>query len=168
LRLIHPLFGDLMFDGVGLLGCVFVLVLMWDAWKDWQRARVMRGRRRNQLPYSTGRRRPARGFFGKSRVKLALLVIVSGVTAMLVGGRQSPHGTKTSPTTPAGTLNPATGNLSSGNDSNRVDEAILTYQTLPPPHGAGGSAANGNSNTIAPRFENSPKATNNVLNPPDF
>ncbi len=166
LRLIHPLFGDLMFDGVGLLGCVFVLVLMWDAWKDWKRACVMRGRRRNQLPYSTGRRRPPRGFFRKYRTRLALLVIVSGLTAVLVGGRQNPHGNKTSPTTPARTLNPAAGNLSSDNDSNRVDKAILTYQTLPPPHGAGGSAANGISNTIAPRFENSSKATNGILNPP--
>jgi len=87
LRLIHPLFGDLMFDGVGLLGCVFVLVLMGDAWKDWKRACVVRDRRKGRLPYSSGRRRPARGFFRKYRTSLALLVIVSGAVAMLVGGR---------------------------------------------------------------------------------
>ncbi|HKW30789.1 MAG TPA: hypothetical protein VJT54_15765 [Verrucomicrobiae bacterium] len=155
-----------MFDGVGLLGCVFVLVLMWDAWKDWKRACVMRDRRRNQLPYSTGRRRPARGFFGKSRVRLALLVIVSGLTAMLVGGRQIPHGAKIAPSTPAGTLNPAAGKLSSGKDSNRVAEAILTYQTLPPTRGAGGSAVKGGSNVIAPSLGNKPDATDGPLNHP--
>jgi hypothetical protein len=156
LRLMHPLFGDLMFDGAGLLGCVFVLVLMWDAWKDWKQARVRRDRRGSRLPYAAGRRRPARRFFRKSRAGLVLLVIASGVTAMLVGGRQSPHGARTSPTTPAGTLNPAAGNLSSGKDSNRVGESILTYQTLPPPRGAGASVANGNSNAIASPLRKQP------------
>lgn len=168
LRLIHPLFGDLLFDGVGLLGCVFVLVLMGDAWKDWRRARVVRDRRKGRLPYSSGRRRPASGFFRKYRTRLALLVSVSGAAAMLVGGRQNPHGAGTSPTTSARTPNPAAGNLLSGKDSDRIDEAILTYQTLPPSRAPGGSAANGQSNTIAPRVEHSPNPTNGMLHTPDL
>ena len=166
LRLIHPFFGDLMFDGVGLLGCVFVLVLMWDAWKDWKRARVMRLRRRNQLVYSTGSRRRARGFFRKSWARLVLLVIVSGVAVVLVGGRQNLHGGKTSPITPAGTLNSATNNLSGGRDSGRVDGAILTFETLPSPGAAGRSVARGGSNMIAPSFGNKPDATNGTLKHP--
>ncbi len=167
LQLIQPLFGDLMFDGVGLLGCLFVLVLMWDAWKDWNRAGAMRKRRKRQLPYSTSSRRPARGFFRKSRTKLALLVATSSIAVMLVGGRQNPHGDKASPTTPAATLNSATDNNASGNnDSAHPDEAILTYQTLPPESGAGGSIASGNSNAIASHFGNIPDATNSTLNHP--
>jgi hypothetical protein len=166
LRLLYPFFGDLMFDGAGLLSCVFVLVLMWDAWKDWKRARVMRERRRNQLPYSTGSRRPARGFFRKFRARLILLVIVSGVAVVLVGGRQNPHGDKTSPITPAGTLNPATDNLSRGKDSSRVDGAILMFETLSTPGGTNGSVANGYSNTVTSPFGNSPSTTNGTLNHP--
>ena len=162
LQLIHPFFGDLMFDGIGLLGCVFVLVLMWDAWKDWKRAGVMRDRRRNQLAYSTGSRRPARGFFRKSRARLVLLVIVSGVAVALVGGRQNPHGDRTSQTRPAGTLNPGTGNLSKGTGSAHSDGAILTYQTLLSPGGTGDSMVNGNSNVVTSRFKTSPDATNGV------
>lgn len=164
--LIQPLLGDLIFDGVGLAGCGFVLVLMWEAWKDWKRARVMRKRRRSQLPYATGRRRPARSVFGKFRGKLVLLVVASSLALMLVGGRPNPHGDQSAPTTPAGTLNPAAGNLSSGKDSSRLDGVILTFQTLPPPGGTGGSIANGNSNAIASPFGNSPDATNRTLNHP--
>ena len=167
LLLIHPFFGDLMFDGVGLLGCGFVLVLMWDAWKDWKRAGAMRKRRKSRLPYSTGSRRPARGFFGKFRGRLALAVIVSAAAVMLVGGGKNPHSDKTSPTTPAGTLNPAThSHPSSGRDPAHPDEAILTYQTLPPESGTGGSMARGNSNAVASPFGNSPNATNSRLNHP--
>ena len=149
MQLIQPLLGDLMFDGIGLAGCVFVLVLIREAWNDWKRARVMRKRRRSQLPYSTGRRRPARSFFREFQGKLVLLVLASVVVLMLVGGRQNPHGDKTSAARPPGTLNPAADNLSSGKDSSRPDGAILTFQTLPPPNGTGGSIANGNSNAIA-------------------
>ena len=155
-----------MFDGVGLLSCGLVLVLMWDAWKDWKRARVMRLRRRNQLAYSTGSRRPAKGFFRKSRAALVLLIIVSGVAVVLVGGRQNPHGDKTSPITPAGTLNSATNNLSGGKDSGRVEGAILTFETLPSPGGAGRSVTTGSSNMIAPSFEDKPDATNGTLKHP--
>lgn len=42
-QLIHPFLGDLMFDGVGLLGCLFVLFLMWEAWKE-RRIRIRRAR----------------------------------------------------------------------------------------------------------------------------
>jgi hypothetical protein len=160
-QLIHPLFGDLMFDGVGLLGCVFVLVLMWDAGRDWKRARAMRDWRKTQLPYSTGRRRAARSFFRKYRGRLVLLVMVSAVAAMLMGGRQNPHGDKASPA-----MKPGTGNLPGGNDSNRVDAAILTFQTLPPPGGARGSAANSGSNIIAPASVNNPDTTNDLLTHP--
>ena len=167
LQLLHPFFGDLMFDGIGLLGCVFVLGLMRDAWKDWKQAGVMRVRRRNRLPDSTGRRRFARGFFRKFRGKLILLVVASSVAVMLVGGRQNPHGGKASPATATGTSNPATdSNPPRGRDSAYSDQAILTYQTLPPPRGAGDSIVNGNSNGIASYFRTSPDATNGALNHP--
>jgi len=42
-QLIHPVFGDVMFDGIGLAGGLFVLFLMWEAWKEW-RCRVRRTR----------------------------------------------------------------------------------------------------------------------------
>jgi hypothetical protein len=160
LQLIHPFFGDLMFDGIGLSGGVFVLVLMWDAWKDWKRAGVMRVRRRNRLPYSTGRRRAARGFFRKFRGRLVLLLVASNLAVLLVGGRQNPRGDKTSQTTPAGRLNPVTGNLSQGADSAHSDGVILTYQTLFSPSGTDGSMVNGNSNVVASRFRTSPDVTN--------
>jgi len=162
LQLIHPFFGDLMFDGIGLLGCGFVLVLMWDAWKDWKRAGVMRARRRNQLPDSIGRRRSARGFFRKFRGKLVPLAMAAGLAVTLVGGRQGPKSDKTSPTTPAGTLNPATDNQSGGTGSAHSDGDILTYQKLPSPGGTGDKIVNGNSNAAASRFRTGPDATNGV------
>jgi hypothetical protein len=43
LQFIHPVFGDLMFDGIGLAGFLFALFLMWEALKEW-RIRVRRAR----------------------------------------------------------------------------------------------------------------------------
>lgn len=44
LQLIHPFLGDSVMDGVGLAGCLFVLILMWEAWKE-RRIRIRRGKR---------------------------------------------------------------------------------------------------------------------------
>ena len=41
---IQPVLGDMMFDGVGLAGCLFVGFLMWEAWKE-RRIRIRRERR---------------------------------------------------------------------------------------------------------------------------
>jgi len=38
-----PVFGDLMFDGIGLAGILFVLFLIWEALREW-RIRVRRAR----------------------------------------------------------------------------------------------------------------------------
>jgi hypothetical protein len=43
LQFMRPVFGDLMFDGVGLAGLLFVLFLMWELLKEW-RIRVRRAR----------------------------------------------------------------------------------------------------------------------------
>ena len=166
MQLIQPLLGDLIFDGVGLAGGAFVLVLMWEAWKDWKRARDMRKRRRSRLPCSTRRRRPAGSVFRIFRGKLVLLVVASGAVLMLVGGRQNPRGGQTAPTTRAGTLKSAADNLSRAEDSSRLDGAILTFQSLPPPGGRGGSIANGNSNVVAAPFGSSPGANPRTLNHP--
>lgn len=44
----HPIFCDLMFDGIGLAGFLFALFLMWEAFKEWRirarQARVARER----------------------------------------------------------------------------------------------------------------------------
>lgn len=163
MQLIHPFFGDLMFDGIGLLGCGFVLILIWDAWKDWKRAGVMRLRRRDRLPYTTGRRRSARRFFGKFRGRLVLLAVAASLAVVLVAGRQNPQGNRTSRTTPAGTLNPASdSNLSRGADSAHSDGTILTYQTLPPPGGTGDSSTNKNASAVVSHFRTGPDATNGV------
>jgi hypothetical protein len=43
LQFIRPVFGDLMFDGIGLAGFLFVLFLTWEALKEW-RIRIRRAR----------------------------------------------------------------------------------------------------------------------------
>ena len=43
LQLMRPLFGDLMFDGIGLIGFLFALYLIWEALKEW-RIRIRRAR----------------------------------------------------------------------------------------------------------------------------
>lgn len=44
LHFVRPLFGDLMFDGIGLGGFLFVLFLIWEAFKEW-RIRARRARK---------------------------------------------------------------------------------------------------------------------------
>jgi hypothetical protein len=48
LQLIRPVFGDLVFDGIGLARFLFALFLIWEALKEWRirarRARVARER----------------------------------------------------------------------------------------------------------------------------
>jgi hypothetical protein len=45
-QLLRPLFGDWMFDGIGLCGFLFVLFLIWEALKEWRiRARRARNKR---------------------------------------------------------------------------------------------------------------------------
>jgi hypothetical protein len=52
LQFVRPVFGDLMFDGIGLAGCLFALFLMWEALKEWRirarRARAARERARGR------------------------------------------------------------------------------------------------------------------------
>jgi len=43
MQLICPIFGDLMFDGIGLAGLLFALFLIWEALKEW-RIRIRRAR----------------------------------------------------------------------------------------------------------------------------
>jgi len=52
LQFMRPVFGDLMFDAVGVAGFLFALFLMWEALKEWRirarRARNVRERTRGR------------------------------------------------------------------------------------------------------------------------
>jgi hypothetical protein len=52
LQFIHPVFGDLMVDGIGLAGFLFALFLMWEALKEW---RIRARRARNSRERAKGR-----------------------------------------------------------------------------------------------------------------
>ena len=52
LHLVHPLWGDVMLDGMGLCGFLFVLFLMWEALKEW---RIRARRARNLRERAKGR-----------------------------------------------------------------------------------------------------------------
>jgi hypothetical protein len=52
LQWIRPVFGDLMFDGIGVAGFLFALFLIWEAFKEW---RIRARRARNARERAKGR-----------------------------------------------------------------------------------------------------------------
>lgn len=51
-QFVQPFFGDVVLDGVGAAGCLFVLFLMWQALKE-RRIRIRREKRAREC--ATGR-----------------------------------------------------------------------------------------------------------------
>ncbi len=41
---VRPFFGDLMFNAIGVAGCLFVLFLIWEGWNE-RRCRIRRQKR---------------------------------------------------------------------------------------------------------------------------
>jgi len=51
-QFVQPFFGDVILDGVGATGCLFVFFLIWQACKEW-RIRIRREKRARER--ATGR-----------------------------------------------------------------------------------------------------------------
>lgn len=79
---LHPVFGDLVADGVVALCCLFVLGLIFDAWWQKRQARLMRNWSKEQMPH------PARSATPRPRLKrfpakFALVALCAAVIVLV-------------------------------------------------------------------------------------
>lgn len=80
LQSIRPMLGDLMLDGVAVMGWLFILALMASAWWERRQTRIVCEWARGQKRRIT----PLRAFFKRFRGKLLLLTMFSVVVVILL------------------------------------------------------------------------------------